>query len=165
MFGMGMSEILIICAVALLVFGPQQLPEMAKKIAKGLKEVRKASDDLKRSINLDDDEDLTARHRWKPPHAPLAPLEGRSGERPPLMEPPKTQTPATLLAADAASGAGGSDDVPASITGSALAVEAHHVPHVDGDPIIQTASSSVAIGSSLSEETTDPQKPSLKEAG
>ena len=71
MFGMGMSEILIICAVALLVFGPQQLPEMAKKIAKGLKEVRRASDDLKRSINLDDDDD---RPRWKPP-VPRPPLQ------------------------------------------------------------------------------------------
>ena len=72
MFGMGMSEILIICGVALLVFGPQQLPEMAKKIAKGLKEVRRASDDLKRSIHFDDDDE---RPRWQPPVP-----------RPPLME-------------------------------------------------------------------------------
>lgn len=93
MFGMGMSEILIICAVALLVFGPQQLPEMVKKIAKGLKEVRKASDDLKRSINLDDDDD---RPRWRPPV-----------ERPPLTEPKQT---ATL-------------EAPASIPGSQLATE------------------------------------------
>ena len=46
MFGMGMSEILIICGVALLVFGPQQLPEMAKKIAKGLKELNTESNSL-----------------------------------------------------------------------------------------------------------------------
>jgi len=93
MFGMGMSEILIICAVALLVFGPQQLPEMVKKIAKGLKEVRKASDDLKRSINLDDEDD---RPRWRPPV-----------ERPPLVEPKQT---ATL-------------EAPPSIAGSQLATE------------------------------------------
>jgi TatA/E family protein of Tat protein translocase len=139
MFGMGMSEILIICAVALLVFGPQQLPEMAKKIAKGLKEVRKASDDLKRSINLDDDDD---RPRWKPV------------ERPPLLEPTQTATLTPMPVAEP----------PASITGSALATEST-------EPVIAAASSSVAKGASLddgadrSEETTDPQKPSLKEAG
>ncbi len=143
MFGMGMSEILIICAVALLVFGPQQLPEMAKKIAKGLKEVRKASDDLKRSINLDDD-DEPVRPRWKPPV-----------ERPALIDPP--QSPASTAQAAGALMTS-SHEAPASIPGSQLATE-------DADPIIQPASSSVAIGSSLSEETTDPQKPSLKEAG
>lgn len=150
MFGMGMSEILIICAVALLIFGPQQLPEMAKKIAKGLKEVRKASDDLKRSINLDDDDD---RPRWKPPV-----------ERPALIDPPQTQTPATLLSktsaasvSSAAMSSTSSLEAPPSIPGSALATEP--------DPIITAASSSVAVGTPFSEETTDPQKPSLKEAG
>ena len=56
MFGIGMSEMLIICAVALLVFGPNELPQIAKKIARGVREVRKASDDLRKSIDLDDDE-------------------------------------------------------------------------------------------------------------
>jgi sec-independent protein translocase protein TatB len=57
MFGIGMSEMIIICAVALLVFGPEELPQIVKKIARGLGEVRKASDDLRRSIDLDDDEE------------------------------------------------------------------------------------------------------------
>lgn len=59
MFGIGMSEMVIILAVALLVFGPQKLPEIAKGIAKGLRELRKAGDDLRASVDLDDD----ARHR------------------------------------------------------------------------------------------------------
>lgn len=64
MFGIGMSEMLIICGVALLVFGPKELPEIAKKIARGVREVRKASDDLRKSIDLDDDEPP---RRPKPP--------------------------------------------------------------------------------------------------
>ena len=64
MFGIGMSEMLIICGVALLVFGPKELPEIAKKIARGVREVRKASDDLRKSIDLDDDEPP---RRSKPP--------------------------------------------------------------------------------------------------
>ncbi len=61
MFGIGMSEMLIICAVALLVFGPNELPQIAKKIARGLKEVRKASDDLRKSIDFDGDDDKPRR--------------------------------------------------------------------------------------------------------
>ncbi len=125
MFGMGMSEILIICAVALLVFGPQQLPEMAKKIAKGLKEVRRASDDLKRSINFDDDDD---RPRWKPPVP-----------RPPLIEPP-TAVSAHLHGDDA--------ELSAVIPGSALANGLATTPgaHAEDVPSVQVAAG-VAIDS------------------
>lgn len=59
-----MSEMLIICAVALLVFGPNELPQIAKKIARGLKEIRKVSDDLRKSIDLDDDDEP---QRRRPP--------------------------------------------------------------------------------------------------
>lgn len=71
MFGIGMSEMLIILAVALLVFGPQKLPEIAKSIAKGLKELRRAGDDLRSSVNFDLDDDKPAR---RPPR-PLAKTE------------------------------------------------------------------------------------------
>lgn len=67
MFGIGMSEMLIILAVALLVFGPKKLPEIAKSIAKGLKEIRKAGDDLRSSVNFDlDDDKPTRRPRIEP---------------------------------------------------------------------------------------------------
>ncbi len=56
MFGIGMSEMLVICGVALLVFGPNELPQIAKKIARGVRDIRRASDDLRRSIDLDDDD-------------------------------------------------------------------------------------------------------------
>ena len=72
MFGMGMSEMLVICGVALLVFGPNELPQIAKKIARGMREVRRASDDLRRSIDLDDDD-------VKP--APMVPPPAITGSR------------------------------------------------------------------------------------
>ena len=50
MFNMGVPEILIILAVALIVFGPRKLPEIGKTLGKALGEFRKATDDLKKTI-------------------------------------------------------------------------------------------------------------------
>lgn len=48
MFGsIGFPELLIIFALALLVFGPKKLPEIAKSIGRALREFRRVSDDLK----------------------------------------------------------------------------------------------------------------------
>jgi TatA/E family protein of Tat protein translocase len=63
MFGIGMSEMLIILVVALLVFGPQKLPEVAKMVAKGLRELRKASDDLRSTVMVNLDDEVNTAHR------------------------------------------------------------------------------------------------------
>src|SRR5262245_32945187 len=44
---LGFSEMLIIFVVALLVFGPKKLPELGKSLGKGIREFRKATNDLK----------------------------------------------------------------------------------------------------------------------
>jgi len=44
---LGFQEILIIFVIALLVFGPKKLPELGKSLGKGLREFKKATDDLK----------------------------------------------------------------------------------------------------------------------
>lgn len=50
MFNMGVPELLIILAVALIVFGPRKLPEIGKTLGKALGEFRRATDDLKNTI-------------------------------------------------------------------------------------------------------------------
>jgi TatA/E family protein of Tat protein translocase len=51
MFGnIGFPEILVILAVALLIFGPKKLPEIGKSIGRALREFRKTSDDIKEKI-------------------------------------------------------------------------------------------------------------------
>lgn len=52
----GLWEILLVLVVALVIFGPNKLPEMGRSIGNGLKEFRKATKDLKDSISLDDNE-------------------------------------------------------------------------------------------------------------
>jgi TatA/E family protein of Tat protein translocase len=51
MFGsIGVPELLIIFAIALLIFGPKKLPEVGKSIGRALREFRKTSDEIKGKI-------------------------------------------------------------------------------------------------------------------
>ena len=55
MFGMGMPELMLIMAVALVVIGPKKLPGLAKSIGRAMSEFKGATRDFKRSIDLDSD--------------------------------------------------------------------------------------------------------------
>ena len=56
MFGLGMWEIAIIAIVALLVVGPDKLPDAAKKLSRGIRDIRQQTRELSR--NIEDDTDL-----------------------------------------------------------------------------------------------------------
>jgi len=53
MFGIGMPELVIIMVIALIVIGPQKLPDLARSLGKGLAEFKKATDDFKTSIDTE----------------------------------------------------------------------------------------------------------------
>jgi TatA/E family protein of Tat protein translocase len=55
MFGIGMPELIIIFVIALLVFGPKELPKIGKTIGKAMGEFRRASDELKEGIQREID--------------------------------------------------------------------------------------------------------------
>jgi TatA/E family protein of Tat protein translocase len=50
MFSLGFPELLLIFAVALIVFGPRRLPEIGRSIGKALGEFKRATEDLKSTI-------------------------------------------------------------------------------------------------------------------
>lgn len=50
MGNIGFPELIIIFVVALLVFGPKRLPELGRSLGRGLSEFRRASSELKSSI-------------------------------------------------------------------------------------------------------------------
>ena len=51
MFGIGMPELLLILAIALIVVGPKKLPELAKALGRGIAEFKKATNELKESLD------------------------------------------------------------------------------------------------------------------
>ncbi len=50
MGNLGMPELMMILVLALLLFGPKKLPEIGKQVGKALGEFKRASNDLKRTI-------------------------------------------------------------------------------------------------------------------
>jgi sec-independent protein translocase protein TatB len=91
MFGIGGSEILVILVVALLFLGPDKLPEAAKTISKGIRDLKKQSRALQNQIEADEKiggaiRDLKSALRGE--DIPVRP--------PGRIEPPREQTEAAL---------------------------------------------------------------------
>ena len=53
MFNIGLPELLIIGAIALIVFGPNKLPELAKALGRAMREFKKATDEVKESFEAE----------------------------------------------------------------------------------------------------------------
>lgn len=53
MFGIGMPEMILILAIALIVIGPKKLPEVAKSLGRALGEFKKVTRDFKESMEID----------------------------------------------------------------------------------------------------------------
>lgn len=54
MFGVGSSELVIILIIALLILGPKEIPKVARTIGKGMRELQRAKDELKKNIEFED---------------------------------------------------------------------------------------------------------------
>ena len=83
MFGLSFGEIVIIAVLALLLLGPDRLPDAMKTLGKGLRDVRKATEDLKDQVEreFDLDDRKVSRPALVPP-IPAAPVPGPAGPPP-----------------------------------------------------------------------------------
>ena len=79
MFGIGFGEMLVIAVILLIAVGPRQLPSLLKTVGKGIREVRKASGELRRTVGIEQllaDDDLRDPMRNKaPPRYKLTPAD------------------------------------------------------------------------------------------
>ena len=81
MFGIGMTELMVIFVIGLVVLGPKKLPELARTLGKSLAEFRRASNDLRREFMS-----VTEDAQISPPA--LAPRTTPPAATPPPAEPP-----------------------------------------------------------------------------
>ena len=71
MFGsIGMPELLIILTIALIIFGPRKLPELGRSLGKSLGEFKRASNELRNTL---DEEIRLEEQRSARPVEPAAP--------------------------------------------------------------------------------------------
>jgi len=54
-FNISGGELAIIALLIFIVLGPEKMPEIARKFGKAMRFVRKATEDIKREINIDED--------------------------------------------------------------------------------------------------------------
>jgi sec-independent protein translocase protein TatB len=123
MFNVSSTELLVVLLLALIVLGPQKLPELARSIGRGMREFRKMQDEVKDMVQIDLNPEPPAVHqqgvsgpkRTTPrPHRTPRPVAGASSEGvAPTSEP---APPGDVVPSEAGSG----DDGPArSAEGSA----------------------------------------------
>jgi TatA/E family protein of Tat protein translocase len=83
MGNLGMPELILILALALLLFGPKKLPEIGRQVGKALGEFKRTSNELKRTI-----EDEMDRATKDPPPDETPPSRSPGGTTPPEGKPP-----------------------------------------------------------------------------
>ncbi len=170
MFGVGMPELMIIFVIALLVFGPKELPKIARTLGKAMAELRRASDELRDGIQREID-NATKEEPEPPPvtpepvpsaeSVPVTPAASAE-ESPPGMPSTPGAEPADQQLAEAP---GHPQDGEAAVASPASAVQLT-IPTLSGaptngrdvaaDPVTASAPPEAAAKSAPKPETASP---------
>src|ERR1041385_1397797 len=83
----GMPELIIILVIALIIFGPKKLPELGRSLGKSINEFKKASNELRNTL----DEEIRIDERRQasaavPPVIDATPVAAKPAELPPAHE-------------------------------------------------------------------------------
>jgi sec-independent protein translocase protein TatB len=89
-FDIGLQELLVILVIALLVFGPQRLPELGRMLGRALREFRRASDEFRSTVetNLRIDDPEPVPEPVIPPESTLRADRGPTPADPSLLGSP-----------------------------------------------------------------------------
>jgi TatA/E family protein of Tat protein translocase len=142
MLNISAQELLIILVIALLVVGPQRLPALGRSIGRGLRELRKAQDEVKRTIqvNLDDE----------PPNGKARPRPtGRTASSPPGDAPEATMPPVT-------------PDVPPTASAPTPASEVREISRSLGRSLSELRRAKEEVQRSFRVDLTPPPKPTTR---
>lgn len=123
MFGMGMTEILVILVVAMLFLGPDKLPDAARSISKGIRDLRRQTREFQETIEEDHDIGGAIRDIQSALRGDEAP------RRPPVRKPPPAE--ATAAAATTAAAALAEAPVTPEATSTDEAAPAAQAPTTD----------------------------------
>src|SRR5919202_1412610 len=150
MFGIGTQELIILLVVALIVFGPQRLPEIAQQIGKAIRDFRQMSADVtgefNRAISLEEPPGVPDAQPVTAPVADAALAAGASG-----AEGANGQQPGTML-----------ELAPQTIAGDAAAESSAPVA---GETLVATRDDPRAAVSLLDEDGTTRTVPARGESG
>lgn len=100
MGSLGLPEMLFIFVLALLIFGPKKLPEIGRTVGKGLAEFRKASGELKRTLNAEmalDENPTPQQLRPRRVDSATAGTDAAAVAAVPEMRVPETAVPSSAL--------------------------------------------------------------------
>jgi TatA/E family protein of Tat protein translocase len=95
MFGLGWMEIGLIGVIALMVFGPKKLPELARKLGEGIREFKSASESFRSTVTDEVSKTPTptasqAQPQYDDHEGPVPPAQlqdGQDGQEAELVEP------------------------------------------------------------------------------
>ena len=142
MFGIGMPELMLIFVLALLIFGPKELPRIARTLGKAMGELRRASDELRDGIQREIEQ--AERAESSPP--PSGVVASTTAEGPSVA--PETHT--DPLTGNASAGAGTSPE------GTVSSATTEPAPSAQGELFVQS------IPEEKEEPTNNSLEPSLE---
>lgn len=93
MFDVGGGELLLILLVVILMFGPKKIPEIAQQVGKGIRQFRKAQEDLKQQIR-DISAEISVEQHERAPTPPIAPPVITPADQIVAIAPPSRAAPA-----------------------------------------------------------------------
>jgi TatA/E family protein of Tat protein translocase len=154
MLDIGFQEILVLMVIALIVFGPDKLPDLGRRLGRAMREFRRASDEFRTTIetNLAITEEVPlppSASSYTPPPAPEvtspdAPVTAAPGEGAPAPSPDPAAEPVPAVA-----GLPGGDPFGARRGGHLLHRATCHwlgrIPEAERLPL-KTASEGVGMG-------------------